>query len=99
MCPPRAPTPRAALSPRARSHGPGPAGTVAAVSGGGPVSSEGDTTGADRMHTHMGEVPEAEPHMNTHTSEMTEVEQPKRKKQRWGGNRGRTGWARDHDHG
>eukprot|EP00966_Prymnesium_polylepis_P168611 3899115-Prymnesium_polylepis.1 len=42
--------------------GPGPTGTVAAVSGGGPAPSEGDTKNTDRMHTHMGEVPEAEPH-------------------------------------
>ena len=76
------------------------AGVAAAAtgSGGGPATSEGDTTSADRMHTHMGEVPEAEPHRNTHMNEMTEVEQPDRKRQR--GPRGvrgqgqRTGRAR-----
>eukprot|EP00966_Prymnesium_polylepis_P102181 2366376-Prymnesium_polylepis.1 len=76
--------------------GPGPEGTVAAVSGGGPVSREGDTTGAGRMHTHMGEVPEAEPHMNTHMDEMTEIEQPdrKRKHQRVRSSQGRSCDAR-----
>ena len=59
--------------------------------------SEGDTTDADRMHTHMGEVP----HMNAHMNDMTEVEQPDRKRQR--GPRGvrgqghRTGSARAHN--
>jgi hypothetical protein len=30
----------------------------------------------------MGEVPEAEPHMSTHMNDMTEVEQPDRKRPR-----------------
>ena len=30
----------------------------------------------------MGEVPEVEPHMSTYVNDMTEVEQPDRKRQR-----------------
>ena len=45
---------------------------------------------ADRMHTHMGEVPEAEPHTNTPMNEMTEVERPDRKRQRVRSSSGRT---------
>eukprot|EP00966_Prymnesium_polylepis_P259983 6005533-Prymnesium_polylepis.1 len=82
-----------ALASGERESGSTGAGVAAAAASGdgAPASSDGGPTPSGDGATGAG-------HMNVPINEAAEVEQPKSKKQRRGGNMGRSGWARDNDH-